>query len=146
MANNNSNVAVAAPNPASYPGFLKKDDWSLLTTLECLALVLDHEALLRGTFRLPGWMARILVTPFRLAGRGRQARGSPTRFSELRPWPDDGAVEDLWRKNAPSGRIMQCRDAVWARLRFPPAARGTTYHFLAAPEERTLSGYLEALA
>jgi GNAT superfamily N-acetyltransferase len=138
-----ASLALTTPNKASYPGFQKKLDWRLLTTLDCWVRLLRPQAILERRLHVPPWLARILAPLVRLVAHGRlrmHAAAKPRLESGM---PSRESLDALWHDTAPTTGVSQIRDAAWASWRFAPRVGETAYHFLAERDrEQRLSGYV----
>jgi hypothetical protein len=135
-------LALTTPNKASYPGFQKKADWRLLTTLDCWVRLLQPGAILEGRLHVPTWLSRATGHLLLLIahGRGRrQALGSSVK-SLL---PSMESLDALWQRAAPTAQVSQIRDAAWASWRFTRRSMEPPYSFLTAWDRKhDLAGYV----
>jgi GNAT superfamily N-acetyltransferase len=135
-----SSLALTTPNNASYPGFEKKRDWRLLTTLPCWLRLLRPGLILTRGIHLPTWLSHMLDLPLLWLAHGA-ARSQLASRASLAQTPSAESLDDLWRRSSRADRIRQCRDSVWARWRF--AASGDEYQFLTDhTSDGRLAGYV----
>ncbi len=104
--------------------------------------ILRPEVVLRARAQCPEWLAALFAAGLRMVLQVPRAGALVCGPEPARAWPADTDFDDLWKRSAPAGGVVQRRDATWIRRRFLGVGQGSSYDCFAARQAGRLIGYM----